>query len=157
MSNDLDRRLDETADGSVAARSAQRGIGHPAPGESERTVGQLVADASADVSVIVNREIQLAKTEVTRGLKVGGMGAGLLGGAAFVGLLGVIFLFHTMAHVLDIWLPMWAGYLITTAFLLLVAGLLALIGIRKLKKANPKPEKAIRNAQQTVDAIKPGS
>lgn len=162
MSSSLDRvRGDGTAHqrpaDSIAERSARRAVGQAAEGEEHRTVGQLVADASADLSLLVNREIQLAKTEVTRGLKLGGQGAGFLAGAGFLGLLGLIFLFHTLAHVLDLFLPLWAGYLIVTVLLLLVAGILGLLGIRKVKKAKPVPEKAIRNAQETVAAIKPGS
>lgn len=155
MSSSLDRiePTDPRRD-DAAARAARRVVGQPAEGESERTVGQLVVDAQHDLSLLVNKEIQLAKSEVTRGLKIGGQGAGLLGGAAFLGLLGLIFLFHTLAHVIDIWLPLWAGYLIVTVVLLLVAGVLALLGIKKVKKAKPVPEKAIRNAQETVDAIK---
>ena len=148
-------RLD-TDRNDLADRSARRLVGRPAEGESERTVGQLVADASHDVSALVRSEIQLAKSEVTAGLKIGGKGAGLLGGAGFLALLGLIFLFHTLAHTLDVWLPLWAGYLIVTVLLFAIAGVLALIGINALKKAKPMPEKAIRNAQETVEAIKPG-
>ena len=38
------------------------------PRTPERTIGQLVADASADLSAIIRGEIQLAKAEVTKGL-----------------------------------------------------------------------------------------
>lgn len=137
----------------------RRLVGQPAPGETERTVGQLVADASHDISALVQNEIQLAKAEVTKGLGFGGKGAALLGGAAFLGLLGLIFLFHTLARVIAIWLPVWAGYLIITVVLLLIAALLGLWGYKSLMKAkdNTVPQRAIRNAQETVAAIKPGS
>ncbi|MEK4241982.1 phage holin family protein [Janibacter indicus] len=137
----------------------RRPVGQPAPGETERTVGQLVADASHDISALVQNEIQLAKAEVTKGLGFGGKGAGLLGGAAFLGLLGLIFLFHTLARVIAIWLPVWAGYLIITVVLLLLAAALGLLGYKALMKAkdNTVPQRAIRNAQETVAAIKPGS
>ncbi len=142
--------------GTPAERAAQRRVGHAAPGESERTVGQLVADASHDISAIVHSEIQLAKAEITQGVSIGGKGAGLLAGAGFLALLGLIFLFHTLARVIAVWLPVWAGYLIITLLLFLVAGILALVGIKALKRAKPKPERAIRNAQDTVEAIKQG-
>ena len=141
----------------AADRAARRLVGQPAPGETERTVGQLIADASHDVSALVQSEIQLAKAEVTKGLSIGGKGVGLLAGAGFLALLGVIFLFHSLAQVVAIWLPLWAGYLIITGVLLLIAALLGLIGVKALKKAKPVPERAIRNAQDTVAAIKPGS
>lgn len=123
-------------------------------GSPERTIGQLVADATHDVSTIVRSEIALAKAEITADAKRAGAGAGMFAGAAFVALLGLIFLFHTVANVLDLWLPLWAGYLITTGLLFLVAGILALVGRAQMKKLKGKPERTIKNAQQTIDALK---
>jgi protein-S-isoprenylcysteine O-methyltransferase Ste14 len=120
----------------------------------ERTLGQLVADASHDVEGIVRSEIALAKAEMLYGARFMGKGAALLCAAAFLALLGLIFLFHTLAAVLAIWLPVWAGYLIVTAVLLGLAGLLALVGKNALTKASPSPEKAIAEAQQTIAALK---
>ena len=150
---------DSAAPSTPAARAARRIVGQPAPGEAERTVGQLVADASHDLSALIQSEIQLAKTEVSRGISFGGKGAALLGVAGFLALLGLIFLFHTLAQVIAVWLPVWAGYLIVTLVLFLVAAVLGLVGVKALKKAkaNAVPQKAIRNAQQTVTAIKPGN
>lgn len=121
---------------------------------TERTLGQLVADATADMSTIVRSEIALAKAEISAEAKTAGTGAGMLAGAAFVGLLGLIFLFHTVANVIDIWLPLWAGYLITTGLLFALAALLGLIGKNQVSKVKPKPERAIKNAQETIDALK---
>lgn len=123
-------------------------------GSPERTIGQLVADATHDVSTIVRSEIALAKAEITADAKRASAGAGMFAGAAFVALLGLIFLFHTIANVLDLWLPLWAGYLITTGLLFLVAGILALVGRAQMKKLKGKPERTIKNAQQTIDALK---
>jgi protein-S-isoprenylcysteine O-methyltransferase Ste14 len=122
----------------------------------ERTLGQLVADATHDMSTIVRSEIALAKAEITTEAKTAGKSAAMFGAAAFVGLLGLIFLFHTIVAVLDIWLPEWAGYLITTALLFAVAGVLALVGKNNIAKVNGKPERTIKNAQETVQALKSG-
>ena len=122
--------------------------------ESQRTIGQLVADATHDVQGLVKSEIALAKAEVQQGAKVLGKGAGLLAGAGFVALLGLIFLFHTLAYVLDIWLPLSASYAIVTGLLFLVAAILGLLGKKAVSKAKPKPEQAITEAQKTVEAVK---
>ena len=53
----------------------------------ERTIGQLVADATHDVSTIVRNEIALAKAEITTDAKAAGKGAGMLAAAAFLALL----------------------------------------------------------------------
>ncbi|KQU65356.1 phage holin family protein [Phycicoccus sp. Root101] len=123
-------------------------------GSPERTLGQLVADATHDMSTIVRSEIALAKAEITTEAKTAGKSAAMFGAAAFVGLLGLIFLFHTIVAVLDIWLPEWAGYLITTGLLFAVAAVLALVGKRNIANINGKPERTIKNAQETVQALK---
>ncbi len=125
-----------------------------APESSERTIGQLVADATHDLQGIVRGEIALAKAEVTQGAKVLGLGAGMLAGAAFVGLLGVIFLFHTLAQVVAIWLPVWAGYLIVTVLLFVVAAVLALLGKNAMQRAKPAPERAIEQGKETIATLK---
>src|SRR6476620_4646371 len=124
---------------------------------AERTIGQLVADATHDVSTIVRSAIALAKAEIAADAKKAAAGAGMFAAAGFVALLGLIFLFHTVVAVLDIWLPEWAGYLITTGLLFLVAAVLALVGRNSVKKIKGKPERAIKNAQDTVAALKSGS
>ena len=124
------------------------------PESSDRTIGQLVADATHDVQAIVRSEIALAKAEVAEGAKGIGKGVGLLGGAAFVGLLGLVFLFHTLARVVAVWLPVWAGYLVVTVLMFLVAGVLALLGRNALRSAKPSPEKAIREGKATIATLK---
>lgn len=124
------------------------------PESNERTIGQLVADATHDLQGIVRGEIALAKAEVAEGAKDIGKGAGLFAGAAFVGLLGLIFLFHTLAQVIAIWLPVWAGYLIVTVLMFVVAGVLGLLGKSAFAKAKPAPERAIEQGKETIAALK---
>jgi hypothetical protein len=121
---------------------------------TERTIGQLVADATHDLEGIVRGEIALAKAEVTDGAKVLGKGAGLLAGAAFLALMGFVFLLHSAAWGISTWLPVWAGYLIVAVVVLIVGGILGLLGKKALDQAKPAPERAIDQAQQTIAAIK---
>lgn len=122
---------------------------------SERTIGQLVVSATDEVKGLVQDHIALAKAEVTQGAKVMGKGVGMLAAAGFMALLGLIFLLHTLARVIAIWLPVWAGYGIVVLVLFLVAGVLALVGKKALDKAKPKPEKAIASAEATIAQFKP--
>jgi hypothetical protein len=124
------------------------------PQTPERTIGQLVADATNDLSTIMRNEIALAKAELAEDAKTAGRSAGMFVGAAFIGLLGLIFLFHTIANVIAIWLPVWAGYAITTALLFAVAAVLVLIGRRSISTVKGKPERAIKNAQETIAQLK---
>lgn len=122
----------------------------------ERTIGQLVSDATTDLSTIVRSEIELAKAEVTDGVTKLGKGAVLFAVAGVLGLylLGLLLLAAAWG-IEELGLPMWAALLIVSAVLLLVIGVLGAVGYFKfVKKAQPKPVRAIDNAQQTVNTLK---
>jgi hypothetical protein len=123
----------------------------------ERTLGQLVAQASDDLSGIVRAEIALAKAELRADVKNVAVGGGLFGAAAYLGLLASIVFVICVAYALvAAGLAPWLAFLIVGVALLLLAGLLALIGRSRLTKLGP-PERAIRSAKETIAAVKPGS
>lgn len=121
----------------------------------ERTLGQLVASATQDISTLVRREIDLAKAELSVQFKKAGVGGGLLAGAAVIAFYSVYFIFTTIVEGIQaLGVPRWLSFLIVTVFMLLVAGVLAYLGVRKMKTVNPSPDKAIGQAQQTIAGIK---
>ncbi|WP_256795740.1 phage holin family protein [Terrabacter sp. Ter38] len=121
----------------------------------ERTLGQLVASATQDISTLVRSEIALAKAEVSVQVKKAGVGGGLLAGAAVIVFYSVYFLFTTIAEGLQaLGLPRWVSFLIVTLFMLAVAAVLAYFGVRKMKTVDPTPALTIAEAQETVDAIR---
>lgn len=123
---------------------------------TERSLGQLVADASTDLKSIVKDEIALAKVEVKADVSKGGKGAGLLAGAGLFALYMLGFLLLALAwgiHAAG--LSIWLSMLITAGVLLVITLILALLGISALKKIKGKPARAIDNAQRTVAAVKP--
>ncbi len=123
----------------------------------ERTLGQLVAQASDDLSGIVRAEIALAKAELRGDVKNAALGGGLFGAAGYLGLLASILLVIAAAYgLVAAGLAPWLAFLIVAVVLLLIAGVLALVGKSRLGKLGP-PERTIRNAQATIAAVKPGS
>src|SRR3954469_7627723 len=114
-------------DAGDVTRTPVRGSGE------DPTIGKLVADASRDISSLVSKEIELAKSELKVSIRAGGMGAGLLAGAAFIAVLGVIMLSFTIVYFIN-----WGGaglalhwaYLIVTLFWFVTTAVLAWIGIR---------------------------
>lgn len=109
-----------------AASAQPSGAGKP-------TIGSLVADLSSQASTLVRGELEYAQANLKAKVKNLGMGGVHLGIAAFIGLYATGMLFVSFALVLAIWLPVWAGFLIVTAALLLFAGVFALLGVKKLK------------------------
>ncbi len=124
------------------------------PSPEDPTVGKLFADASRDMSSLVRNEIALAKSELKVSLKAGGTGVGLFAGAAFLALLAVIMLSVALAQFLSMTgLHLAWCYLIVFGLYVLVAGLLAFLGIKKVKRVKA-PERAIHQAQEAKSLLK---
>jgi amino acid transporter len=125
-----------------------------APVTEEPTIGRLVADASRDISSLIQNEIALAKSELKISVKNGGTGAGLFAGAAFIGVLAIIMLSIAFAYFLSMTgLHLAWCFLIVFGVYLLIAALLASLGVRKVKKVRA-PERAIHQAQETKQLLK---
>ena len=126
-----------------------------APGtQPEETLGMLIANASRDLSALVQGEIALAKAELQLEAKNAATGGAMFGAAAYLGIVASILLFITLALFLT-WLGLeaWVAFLIVTVLLLLVAGVLVLLGKKKVKKVGP-PERTLRTGKDTVAFLK---
>ncbi len=125
--------------------------------EDPRSLGRLVSDLSEQATRLVRAEIGLAKAEVTTKAKQAGVGAGLLAGAAVLGLYAFAGLLTTAILGLATALPAWLAALIVSVVLLLITAVLALIGVNRLKKGVPPvPDRAMENLQEDVDTVKKG-
>ncbi|MGB9013614.1 MAG: phage holin family protein [Aeromicrobium sp.] len=126
----------------------------PQKSADEPTIGRLVADASRDISALVQSEIALAKTELKVSVKSGGIGAGLFAVVAFLALLLVILLSITAAYFLTMTglHAAWA-FLIVSGFYLLLMVVLAIVGIRLIKRVSV-PEQTITTAKAIPSALK---
>src|SRR3954451_3287590 len=90
----------------------------------EQSLGELVATMSRDMSVLVHKEVELAKAEISDQVKRAGLGVGFLGGGGFFAYVGLLFGSVTAAfgiHALGLGLG-WAFFIVTGAYFL-VAGL----------------------------------
>ncbi|WP_433164811.1 phage holin family protein [Kribbella sp. CA-247076] len=124
------------------------------PNGSEPTVGQLVANASKDLSNLVRSEIELAKTELKKTAVAAGTGAGMFGGAAFLALLAIILLSVAAAYGLTaLGLHPAVAFVIVAVLYLLIGAVLVLIGTRLLKKAKG-PQRAIETSKESVEVLK---
>jgi protein-S-isoprenylcysteine O-methyltransferase Ste14 len=123
------------------------------PAGSERTIGQLVADASHDLSTLLRAEVALAKAEIQAEAKQAALGAGLFAGAAVFGLLAVVLILFAVAYALDLVLPTWLSFLIVGVLLLVLAGLLALVGKGRISKVGP-PARTVATSKQSIEALK---
>jgi hypothetical protein len=118
------------------------------------TVGQLVANASKELSSLVRSEVELAKTELKKTAIAAGTGAGMFAAAAFLALLAVILLSIAAAYGLTAaGLHPAIAFLIVAGAFLLIGAILVFIGMRALKSAKG-PERTIETSKQSVEALK---
>jgi uncharacterized membrane protein YqjE len=124
----------------------------------ERTLGQLVADATHDISSIVRSEVALAKAEIRADAKKAGLGAGMFVAAGTLAFLALILLLISAAYALvALSLAPWAAFLIVAGVLLVIGAILVLVGKHSIDSLKGKPERAIKSTQDTIAAIRPGS
>jgi|ERR1035437_2408015 predicted transcriptional regulator len=124
----------------------------------ERTLGQLVADATHDISSIMRSELALAKAEIRADAKKAGLGAGMFAAAGTLVFLALILLLISAAYgLVAAGLAPWAAFLIVAGVLLVIGVILVLAGKRSIDSLQGKPERAIKSTQDTIAAVRPSS
>jgi uncharacterized membrane protein YqjE len=126
----------------------------PAP-PRKRSVFALIADIPTLVTDLVQREIELVKTEIVAKLKALGVGVGVIAAALLVLLAMLGVLLTAAIFALSLIMPGWLAALLVAAVLLIVAVILCLIGYRILKKGIPPyPSESIDSLRRDLRAIK---
>jgi membrane protein len=127
---------------------------HP-PAAGERSTAQLVTQLSEQVSRLVRDELQLTRLEMTRKGKQAGAGAGLLGGSGVVALYGLACLVACVIIAISGAIAAWLAALIVGAALLAAAGIAAMVGRSRLRRATPPvPNQALGSVQADVQEIR---
>jgi hypothetical protein len=118
-------------------------------------VGGAAKMVAEHASSIAKLELELAGLELKKKAVSLGLGVGLGIGAALFGLFMLGFALATIAAALATFLATWLALLIVTAALALFAGLLGVLALGRIRKGTPPvPEKAIREAKLTSEALK---
>jgi hypothetical protein len=112
----------------------------------EPSIGELVKDATAQVSTLVRAEVELARAEITRDVKQGLTGSVFFISALVVLFYSTFFFFFFLAELLDTWLWRWVAFLIVFGIMTVVTAALALLGFLKVRR--------IRGPRQTIESVK---
>ena len=116
----------------------------------ELSTPQLVGRMAGDVGLLVRKEVELARQEITEGIS-----AKLQGGAAFAvaGALGLFvlgFLLAAGAAALDLVLPLWAALLIVAGVVLVLAAVAAAFGRSRMRRP-VRPEETKRTIREDME------
>ena len=124
------------------------------PNSSPGGVGTAAKEVSDRIKTIIALELELAKMEIRRKVAPFVVGIGMLVGAGVFAIFMLAFVFAAVAQAFEALLPDWLARLATAGILLLITLILALLGMRALKKGPPVPKRAIQEAKLTTTALK---
>lgn len=124
------------------------------PEPSDRSIKEIIEVLRPQLQELVDKQLELARTELAPVGKRAGLAAGLLAAGAVFMLVFLIFLSLTGVYLLSLFLPPWVSALIVSGILLLVGGILAGAGASILRNLDPKPHRTILTLQQNINWIK---
>ena len=123
--------------------------------DADRSIGSIIKDLTADISMLLRSEIALLKLELKESAAKLGGGAAMMGAALFLGLVGLAFLFVTITlGMVALGLPPWLSSLIVTVVLFTAAGILIVMGKKKLQGVNFVPSESIEHIKTDIDTLK---
>lgn len=95
---------------------------HSARSASNLSLPELMGEIRDQVTLLVRKQLDLAKAELRSDIRTEAVMAGGLGVAAVLGIVTLTMLFVTATFALALVLPGWAAALIVTGFALLLTG-----------------------------------
>ena len=121
----------------------------------EASTGELVKQLTDDMRTLVQKEVALAKAELSEKGKRAGVGAGLLGGGATFGFLALATIVAAIVGLLDRAMAFWVAALIVGVVLAAVAAVMAMTGKNKVQEAGPPvPEETVESVKEDVQWLK---
>jgi tetrahydromethanopterin S-methyltransferase subunit C len=124
-------------------------------GTDQQSLGELTKQLSEQTTTLARMEVELAKAELQQKGKQIGIGAGAFGGAGLIGLFAFGALTATFILALAEAVDPWLAALIVTAVYSAIAGVLALVGRRRVQEGTPPtPERAIESTKEDVETAK---
>jgi uncharacterized membrane protein YqjE len=121
----------------------------------DRSTPELLKRLSVQTSELVRKEVDLAKAELSEKAATAGKGAGLFGGATLFGITAFLALAACLVALLATGLEVWLAALIVAVVYAAIAGVLALMGRRKVQEATPPvPEQTVETLKEDVEWAK---
>jgi len=121
----------------------------------KKPLSELVSDALRQLSGLVRTEIGLAKAELGDKAKQAASGGAMLGVAAVLSLPSLTVLMLAIAAIMvEAGVASWLAYLITAVIGLAAAGILAKVGLNRLKADMLMPNRTITQVQRDAATVR---
>jgi uncharacterized membrane protein YqjE len=126
----------------------------PGSPASDASTADLVARASAQLSELVRDELALARMELVEKGRRAGLGGGLIGVAAVLGMYGLGLAVTLAVVALALVWPLWLAVLVVLLVVVVAAVGAALAGVRQLRRsAPPVPTEAMAGVAEDIETV----
>lgn len=126
-----------------------------AEADSGRSLGTIIKELTADLSLLFRSEVALLKLEIKHTVANLGGGIAMFAAAVFLAVLGLAFLFVTIVlGLVALGVPAWLSTLIVTLVLFAAAAVLAVMGKKKFAAVEFVPAASIENIKTDIETIK---
>src|SRR4051812_27008747 len=146
------------ADYSTEAHSGNLGTPTTADGRPDvegNSVGALIGEVTKDLSTLMRQELELAKVEMKAEAKKAGQGAGMFGAAGLAGYMVLLFLSIALWWALENVMDAGLAAFIVAVIWAVIGAIAFVMGRKKFREVNPKPERTVDTLQQVPSALKP--
>ena len=137
----------------MAGRPARVSVMAATPGQ-DRSLSELLADMSSQVSALISKEVELAKLEVKDQVSKASRAGALLAATGIAAFFGLLLVSFAAAWGLAAVIPTGFAFLIVGVVFLGVAGVLFGKGRKQLAEVSPAPGQAMASLKDDVQAAK---
>lgn len=120
----------------------------PTPLVEPRPLGELFSELATETGVLVKKEVELAKSEMTSNLKTMAKDAVVIGVGLVFALAGALAMLAAVILILALVLPLWLAALIVAVGSLGIGAALAIGGAVALKNTDPTPRQTIATLKE---------
>jgi len=138
-------------DGNVSTGNVSTGYTN----QPEPTLGQLFTGLTSDVTALVRKELDLAKTEMTESAKQGAKGAAFMAVGGFLAYAGLILLLIAVAVLVgDLLDNYWLSTLLVGLAVVVIGWVMINSGKSQLNRMNLTPHKTIETLNADAQMVK---
>ena len=124
------------------------------PVQPEKSLGQLVAEMTSELSDLVRNEVELAKVELKEQAGKVGKAGGVLGAGALTAYLTVLFASFALAWLLDEVMHTALAFFLVAVLHGIAAFILITRGRQEVKNVDPVPRQTVETLKEDVEWAK---
>ena len=124
------------------------------PKQADKSLGELIAEMTGEVSDLMRKEVALAKVELKEEVGRAGKAGGMLGAGAGAGYFALLFVSLALAWLLDQAMPIALAFFLVGVLYGIAAAVLITRGREQMKHVDPVPRQTVETLKEDAEWVK---